>query len=115
MMDAKGPFRIGALFVGLSGIVHILALFVSGFDADALILIPAGVLYIGFAYGLLRGHRWLAYLVFLVMMVGSLIALSAAWSTPGVPTWIYLSIVALDWLAVLALFGALWRKPATAA
>ena len=28
----------------------------------------------------------------------------------GFPTWIYLTIFVLDWLTVLALFGALWRS-----
>lgn len=115
MIDAKGPFRIGALFVGLSGIVHILAMLVSGFASDALVLAPVGLLYLAFAYGLLQGWRWLAYLVFVLMMIGSLAALSSAWSTPGVPTWIYLTIFVLDWLTVFSLFGALWRaRPVTA-
>ena len=115
MIDAKGPYRVGALFVALSGLVHLLALFVSGFASGALMLVPAGIVYLGFAYGLLQGWRWLAYVVFLLMMVGSLVALSSAWTTPSVPTWIYLTIVALDWLTVLALFGALWRSRPVAA
>ena len=115
MIDAKGPFRTGALFVGLSGILHILAPLVSSFASGALILVPAGLFYLVLAYGLLQGWRWLAYVVFLLMMVGSLVALSSAWTTPSVPTWIYLTIVALDWLTVLALFGALWRSRPVAA
>ena len=110
MVDAKGPFRAGALFIALSGLVHILALLVSGFASEALVLVPVGIVYLGLAYGLLQGWRWLAYVVFILMMVGSLAPLASAWSTPNVPTWIYLTIFVLDWLTVLALFGALWRS-----
>lgn len=115
MVDAKGPFRIGALFVALSGIVHILALLVSGFASESFVLVPVGVFYIALAYGLLQGWRWLAYLVFVLMMIGSVLAISSAWTTPNVPTWVHLSIFVLDWLAVLALFVALWRSRPVAA
>lgn len=115
MIDAKGPFRTGALFVGLSGILHILAPLVSSFASGALILVPAGLFYLVLAYGLLQGWRWLAYLVFLILMIGSVIAIGSAWSTPMVPTWVFLTIFVLDWLAILALFAALWRsRPAVA-
>jgi hypothetical protein len=115
MIDAKGPYRIGALFVALSGIVHILGVLVSGFASGSQVLLPGGILYLGFAYGLLQGWRSLAYLVFVVMMAGSVVALTSAWSTPGVPTWIFLSIFVLDWLTVFALFGALWKARPVAA
>jgi predicted membrane channel-forming protein YqfA (hemolysin III family) len=115
MVDAKGPFRVGALFVALSAIVHLIAPFVSRFDSLSLALLPAGLIYLAFAYGLLQGWRWLAYLVFIVMMVGGIASLGMAWSSDPIPTWVFLSFVVLDWLAVFALFGALWRsKPATA-
>ena len=55
MVDAKGPFRTGALFIALSGLVHILALLVSGFASEALVLVPVGIVYLGLAYGLLQG------------------------------------------------------------
>ena len=115
MLKFEGPFRLGAIFITLSGLIHIIAPLFSGFAMGSLILVPAGILYVLLGRGLSNGYRWLAYIVFFLMMAGSVIALSGAWTTPGVPTWIPLSIVVLDWLTILALFVALWRKPAVTA
>ena len=114
MIDAKGPYRVGALFVALSGLVHLLALFVSGFASGALVLVPAGIVYLGFAYGLLQGWRWLAYVTFLIMLIGISATMTGIWAISPVPPWIYIAIALAHACAVVALFVALWRPRPTA-
>lgn len=115
MTAAKGPYRIGALFIGLSAFFHLIAPLFAGFSADALNLFVAGLVYISVAYGLMHGLRWLAYLAFIVLMGGSIVAITGIWSLGPVPGWIYPAIVITDWMAVLALFAALWRSREPAA
>ena len=76
MIRSKGALRWGANFVALSAGLHILALIVGGFSAEALRLLSFGIVYAGFVYGLLQGWRWLAYIVFIVLLTGTSLALS---------------------------------------
>ncbi|MEL6688814.1 MAG: hypothetical protein AAFP28_00730 [Pseudomonadota bacterium] len=116
MTDMRGPYRTGALFVGISAVLHLIAPVFGGFGTDALTLFVVGIVYMAIAYGLLQGYRWLAYLTFLLMMAGSVVAITGIWGLGPVPGWIYAGIVIADWLAVLALFAALWRsRPSVAA
>lgn len=111
MIDVKGPFRVGAFLVGISGLLHILAVIIGAFSAEAILLVPVGLLYLAFCYGLLRGWRWLAHVVFIVMLIGIVAALSSAFGPSSIPGWWWLSIVLVDFCAAVALFGALWRAP----
>ncbi len=61
MMLTKGAMRWGGVFVGLSAILHLLALPVSGFHADSIPIFVTGFLDAALAYGLLRGRPWLAF------------------------------------------------------
>ena len=116
MTDMRGPYRSGALFVGISAVLHLIAPVFGGFGTDALTLFVVGFVYAAIAYGLLQGYRWLAYVTFLLMMAGSVVAITGIWALGSVPGWIYAGIVVADWLAVFALFAALWRaRPAAAA
>ncbi|WP_420860539.1 hypothetical protein [Algirhabdus cladophorae] len=94
--------------------LHILAPLVSGFGSDALMLIPVGVLYGLFGWGLMRGWRWLAYIVFLICLIGGVYAYMIA-SATSVPAWWMGLIVAADVLVIVTLFLLLWRRPTPAA
>lgn len=105
----NGPYRFGTAFILISAALHIFAFVVGGFAPEALVLIPIGLVYVVLAYGLSRGWRWLAYIAFLLMMIGGTFALAQLWTPSPVPQWWTLAIIAADWLAALALFVALWR------
>lgn len=115
MTDARGPYRGGALFVGVSGVLHFVAPLVTGFASETLFLIPAGVLYLAISYALLRGSRLMAYIAFLLMMIGSCIAIASIWTPPAAFGWVMAGIAVADWLAAIALFVALWRNKPVAA
>ncbi|MEM6595161.1 MAG: hypothetical protein AAF672_10240 [Pseudomonadota bacterium] len=115
MIDARGPYRGGALFVGVSGLLHFVAPLVAGFAADTLFLIPVGALYLLIAYVLLRGWRLMAYVAFLLMMLGSCFAIASIWTPPAAFGWAMAGIAVADWLAAVALFVALWRNKSVVA
>lgn len=111
IMRSNGALRWGANFVALSAALHLLALFVGGFSVEAMRLLPVGIVYAGFAYGLLQGWRWLAYIVFIVLLVGTSLAVSNIWAFGDVPGWLYAGIAMANLLSVVALFCALWQAP----
>ena len=115
MIDARGPYRLGALFVGISAIFHLVAPVFAGFGEEGTALFVVGLIYLAVAYGLMQGFRWLAYLAFIMLMVGSIFAITNIWSLSPVPGWISSAIVITDWLAVLSLFAALWKSRVPAA
>jgi len=89
--------------------LHILAPLVAGFAPDAVRLIPVGVLYGLLGWGLMQGWRFLAYLVFLICLIGGVYAYMILAAT-SVPAWWMGLIVAADILVCLTLFLLLWRK-----
>ncbi len=102
-------YRTAAMFTGFSGIVHLVAPLVSGLTTDATLLLVAGIVYLLAAFGLSRRLRWLALLVFPVLLFATLF--DFAWSFNGttVPAWIYAAIAASNTLALIVLFILLWR------
>ena len=112
-MDVRGPYRVGAFFLLISAALHILAPLVGGFSSPVPIFVGVGLVYVVIALGRYRGWRWLAYIAFLVMMIGGIIALSALWSPSAIPSWWTVLIIAADWLGAAALFAALWRAAPT--
>ncbi|MDG1083104.1 MAG: hypothetical protein P8P35_03185 [Planktotalea sp.] len=111
MTQTSTAMRWGAYFTALSAGLHLLALPLSRFSADALILLPFALVYAGFAYGLFRGWRWLAYVVFIVLLVGISLAIARIWANGDVPRWIYMGIAGANILSVTTLFVALWKQP----
>lgn len=115
MAKAKGAMRWAANFVGLSAFLHLLALVVGGFSAEALQLLPFAIIYGGFAYGLLQGWRWLAYIAFITLLLGTSLAIVGIWALGDVPGWLYAGIAVANLLSVTALLIALWNAPKAAA
>lgn len=114
-MNVRGPYRIGAAFFLLSGALHVFAFLVGGFSAEATRLIPIGIVYGLIAIGLFQGWRWLAYVAFLIALIGSIAALFSGMGMGTIPTWWWMAILLADVLAALGLFAALWRdRPAPA-
>jgi len=109
MTDARSPYRVGAVFLAISAILHLISPVFAGFAGQALGLFAIGVIYLAAAWGLMQRWRWLAYVVFLVLMIGSIAALTGIWALAPVPGWIYASIFFANWAVAVALFIALWR------
>jgi hypothetical protein len=110
MTHTKGAMRWAANFVALSAGLHILALLLSGFSTEGMALLPVGIVYAGFAYGLLQGWRWLGYVVFIALLIATIIAISNIWALGDVPGWLYTGIVAANLATVVCLFAALWKS-----
>lgn len=112
-MTTPAPYRLAAVFVLISAVLHMFAFTVGGLSTAALILIPGGVIYLLIAAGLNRGKRWVAWLAFFLTGIGGSVALGLSFNTDPVPAWWYLAIMAADWAATLALFAGLWRAAPT--
>lgn len=102
-------YRLGGYGVGASAVLHLAAPLVGGVSSQALTLVPIGVVYLAVVAGLMRGFRWLAYLAFLGMLAGAIIALSAVWDISPVPGWWMGLIAGMNGCAALLLMAALWR------
>lgn len=109
MKDVRSPYRIGAFFLAISALLHLISPIFAGFAGQAPVLFATGIVYLGAAWGLVQNWRWLAYVVFIVLMIGSIAALAGIWALAPVPGWIYATIFISNWIAILALFVALWR------
>lgn len=111
MMLLQGPFRTANVAVTLSALLHIVAPVAGGFEASTFGMVPVGLFYLALAYGLSRGWRGLAYLTFLIMGFGIAAAISGAYSTSPIPSWLFGAIGVADAVAMVLLFVALWRDP----
>lgn len=109
MTTTQSPYRIGAVFLAISAILHLISPLFAGFIGQAPVLFVIGLIYLSAAWGLIRGMRWLAYGMFIVLMIGSIAALTGIWALSPVPGWIYAGIFIANWAAIIALFLALWR------
>lgn len=106
-MGSFGTLKLGGQFVILSGLMH----FVAAAFGDTMIMGVTGALYIVIGMGLTRGMRWLGYFAFLFMIFGSMLAYGFMTVAPA-PQWVTLTIIALDLLAAVNLFVAIWKAPA---
>jgi len=118
MIDTSNSYRVGAIFLAISAILHVMSPIFAGFAGQAPVLFVVGLVYLAAAWGLMQTWRWLAYIFFIVLMIGSVAALLGIWTQAPVPGWIYAGIFISNWAAILALFVALWKpkrlaRPAT--
>ena len=114
-MQANWLLTLAAWFMAVNAIAHFVAYVVSGFALPGLILLAAAPLYAGLSYCLLRQWRWAAYLTFLIVLIGSIVAMA---NTGGglAPSWIMWSIFWLDIGVATILCIRLWApKGAVAA
>jgi hypothetical protein len=111
MVQSRNALRWAANFVALSAGLHILAALISGFSSETMRLLPVVVVFAGFAFGLLQGWRWLAYIVFIVLLIEASFAISNFWANGDVPGWVYVGIAVANFASVVALFAELWMAP----
>lgn len=103
--------RLGALLMALSGVLHLPAPLFGGFDAMHIGLGLCGLAYIALSFAQRRSGRWLAYLVFLLMLAGAVAAYAAS-GCVALPMIVIWGIIAFDLGAALALMVDLWSDPA---
>lgn len=106
---SKSSTRIAALALCVSALLHVIAPIFGGFSGPALTLMAVGPVYALFAFGLLRELRWLAYLVFVIVLVGAVTAFIFSYTPGAVPSWLYTSIAVVDLLVLVGLFITLWQ------
>lgn len=107
-MAPFGTLKAAGQFLFLSGILHIPALFLSGFAPVGWFMMGVAVFYIAVSAGLTRGLRWLGYVAF-VCMLGGMAGAYIQVGTIPVPDWLIWTIIAVDALVLINLFVALWR------
>ena len=100
--------RAGLLIL-LSGLLHLVAIFTGGGAVGTATLLVIAIVYSLFAYGLQQERRWLAYVCYVVMLLGAIAAYLS--TTNGV---VFALIALTDAAAAIMLFIALWGSPRTA-
>ena len=75
MVKTSKSLGFAALFIFASAAMHVFAPVVGGLTSEALSLVPAGIVQVPVALGLLRGMRWLAWIGFFVMLGAGIVAL----------------------------------------
>ena len=96
---------LAGIAIAISGVLHWLAIFAGPAGLSTLALLVIGLVYLVFAYGLNKQQRWLAYLCFIVMLMGSVVALAASFES-----WAFGLIALADVSAAVLLFLALWQN-----
>jgi len=104
-----GTYKSAGFFMGVSAVLHGFAFLVAGFTPDAMIFACVGVVYGFLAWGLFLSQRGLAYIVFLVALIGISLAISLMGSS-AIPSWWLLLIIFADFMVALNLFLRLWSK-----
>ena len=106
-------FKLGSLFLILSAVFHVVAVVLSRFSPDAMILLLPAVVYVPLAWALNNRQRWAAWITFIFMLVGMIGALSNINSGSSVPDWLFYTIALLDILVAGCMFVVLWRPKPT--
>jgi len=81
-MMVKSPFRVAALFLLLSAVLHLVVIAVSG-GGFLMPMIVGAIMWFVIGAGLQRGLRWLAYVAFLLAMIGGVYAMGVGMGQTG--------------------------------
>ena len=112
MTDMDRRYLPPATFAALSAILHVIALLLSGFSTNLGPSIVGAVIWAALAFGLFREVRVIAYLAFLMALVGISAALGIAMGAASGPVqWTWVAIVGADALVAVTLFTLLWHTP----
>ena len=103
--------RSAANFVALSAGLHVLGVALAGFATETLFLLAVAVLYALLFAGLVREMMWVAWLAFVVMLVGAAAALSSLFDPSPVPVWVFWAILPANVVAAVWLFAVIWAGP----
>ncbi len=103
-------YKLAALAVVLSAIMHFVAFVLGQFKADVLPLAIFGAVYLMFAILLYRERRRTAWLSFFVMLIGMSAALTFINSGTAAPDWVFVAISILNVVSAVFLFFVLWKS-----
>lgn len=113
MIDMDRRYLAAATLAGVGAALHVVALPLSGFAANVGPSVIGAVIWVTLALGLWRGSRFVAYLAFLMALIGFSASLSIAMTSIGLSQWVWSAIMVVDALVALTLFVVLWRpRPA---
>ncbi len=73
-------------------------------------MLVGAVVWVLIGVGLMRHLRWLAYIAFLLGLMGAIYAFGAGMSAFGMLSLTFFGIALADLLAVVLLFAILWRN-----
>jgi len=107
--DDLGTLHFAGWIVVLNGGLHAFAPVFGGLNPLATGMAGWAVVLFAIGYGMLRQQRWLAWPMFLIALVGSLVAY-ATMGSGAIPDWLSLCIIVADVTIVLSLFVHLWRR-----
>ncbi|MGR3502385.1 hypothetical protein [Pseudaestuariivita sp.] len=108
MTDMRSPFAPAALFIVLSGALHLVALPFGAWATFGWVFIAIAIFYAALSLGLVQNWRWLAWIAFACMLIGGNGAFLETFRQE--PSWPYWAILVCDALAALFLFRALWSR-----
>ena len=109
-MDLSMNYHRAALATFISAALHIVVILLTG--SEHLTSMIAGVvIWTLIGLGLMRQMRLVAYLGFLMGLLGVIVSLGFGMSAFGAERYAFLGITLFDLLAVIFLFGILWRTP----
>lgn len=106
----ESPFRMAAMLLLVSAALHIVVIAVSG-GGFLVPMIAGAMMWFVIGAGLQRGMRWLAYIAFLLAMIGGVYAMGTGMGQTGLTQMALFGIMAADWIAAVLLFVALWKAP----
>ncbi len=109
-MTNSSALRLAAIALIVSAAFHLIAPIFGGIVSQTLQLFFVGIVYLLGALGLLRGWRWLGYVMFLILIVGMAVSLYTSFAPAPLPRWLYLGIFGADLVAWLGLFVYLWKN-----
>ena len=112
MNQSNGVFNLAAAAALINGLLHIAGAAIAGIESTLMPIILFGVLWLLCAVGLKANKRIIAYLAFVLAIIGGLIAYSQLGPNSALTQWLVLSMALLDLLIAVLLFVVIWRRPA---
>lgn len=100
-------YDFAGLFVMLSGLLYIPVFLLDSWNGQTKFFMIFGVIVLLMGLILRGRYRWLAYVAYMMSLVGMLVTLVAMGTSP-VGIWWWAIIMILQFLAVFKLFGIIW-------
>ena len=112
MSQSKGLFNLAAVAALTNGLMHIAGAAIAGFETTVMPIILFGILWLLCAVGLKTQKRMIAYVAFLLAIIGGLFVYTQLGPNSALTPWLVIAMALLDLLIALLLFVVIWRQPA---
>jgi len=107
MNPIRRNYDVAGAFVMLAGLLHIPLFLLDGWNGQTKFFLIYGIIFLTMGLVLRRRYRWLAYIAYILTLIGLLITLISM-GTSSIGAWWWLIIMALQAVAVYKLFRILW-------